>query len=86
MPTYDPEERVFVYGILGGAPRYLSPLDPSQDLGTNITRLLYDPTFEFALFSRSGFKRSVEEAVTERDDLRLFDLTDIVAALEQLSS
>ncbi len=45
-----------------------------------------DPTFEFALFSRSGFKRSVEEAVTERDDLRLFDLTDIVAALEQLSS
>jgi hypothetical protein len=31
------------------------------------------------------FRRSVEEAVTERDDLRLFDLTDIVAALEQLS-
>nr|WP_255516682.1 DUF234 domain-containing protein [Haloferax sp. KTX1] len=40
------------------------------------------PTYEFALFSRSGFKRSVEEAAAERDDLRLFDLSDIVAALE----
>jgi hypothetical protein len=41
-----------------------------------------DPTYEFALFSRSGFKRSVEEAADERDDLRLFDLPDIVAILE----
>jgi len=41
-----------------------------------------EPTYEFALFSRSGFKRSVEEAADERDDLRLFDLSDIVAVLE----
>jgi hypothetical protein len=41
-----------------------------------------EPTYEFALFSRSGFKRSTEEAVDERDDLRLFDLSDIVAVLE----
>jgi len=27
------EERVFVYGVFGGTPRYLSPLDPSQSLG-----------------------------------------------------
>ncbi|SNR62596.1 ATP-binding protein [Halorubrum vacuolatum] len=43
VPTYDPEDRVLVYGIFGGTPRYLSPLDPSQDLGENITRLLCDP-------------------------------------------
>jgi AAA+ ATPase superfamily predicted ATPase len=42
-----------------------------------------EPTYEFALFSRSGFKRSVEEAADERDDLRLFDLSDIVAILER---
>ncbi|MCL9814977.1 hypothetical protein AArcSt11_15070 [Natranaeroarchaeum aerophilus] len=41
-----------------------------------------EPTYEFALFSRSGFKRSVEEAADEREDLRLFDLSDIVAVLE----
>jgi hypothetical protein len=42
-----------------------------------------EPTYEFALFSRSGFKRSVEEAADERADLRLFDLSDIVAVLER---
>lgn len=41
-----------------------------------------EPTYEFALFSRSGFKRSVEDAADERDDLRLFGLSDIVAILE----
>ncbi|MFC6993164.1 ATP-binding protein, partial [Haladaptatus sp. GCM10025707] len=43
VPTYDPEERVFVYGVFGGTPRYLMPLDPSQRLGENINRLLCDP-------------------------------------------
>ena len=43
VPSYDPEERVFVYGVFGGTPRYLNPLDPSQTLGENITRLLCDP-------------------------------------------
>jgi hypothetical protein len=42
-----------------------------------------EPTYEFALFSRSGFNRSVEEAADERDDLRIFDLSDIVTALER---
>ncbi len=35
---------------------------------------------EHALFSRSGFKRSVEEAATEREDLRLFTVDDVVTA------
>jgi AAA+ ATPase superfamily predicted ATPase len=43
VPTYDPEQRVFVYGVFGGTPRYLNPLDPSRSLGENITRLLADP-------------------------------------------
>ncbi|RJX50331.1 ATP-binding protein [Halonotius pteroides] len=43
VPTYDPEERVFVYGVFGGTPRYLNPIDPSQSLGANITQLLYAP-------------------------------------------
>jgi len=40
-----------------------------------------DPTHEYALFSRSGFKPSVEEAADERDDLRLFTVDDVVEAL-----
>ncbi len=43
VPTYDPEERVFVYGVFGGTPRYLAPLDPSRNFGENVTRLLCDP-------------------------------------------
>lgn len=41
-----------------------------------------DPEYEYVLFSRNGFKRSVEAAATERDDLRLVRLTDVVAALD----
>ena len=41
-----------------------------------------EPAYELALFSRSGFESSVEEAADERDDLRLFDLSDTVAVLE----
>ncbi|WP_247729892.1 ATP-binding protein [Halovivax limisalsi] len=36
----------------------------------------------YALFSRSGFKPSVEEAAEERDDLRLFAVEDVVSALQ----
>lgn len=36
---------------------------------------------EYALFSRSGFKPSVQEAAQERDDLRLFTVEDVVEAL-----
>ncbi|MCH7661117.1 MAG: ATP-binding protein [Euryarchaeota archaeon] len=37
----------------------------------------------YALFSRSGFKQSVEEAATERKDLRLFTVEDVVSSLMQ---
>lgn len=40
-----------------------------------------DPEYEYALFSRSGFKRSVREAAEDRDDLRLFDLDSVVDAI-----
>jgi AAA+ ATPase superfamily predicted ATPase len=39
------------------------------------------PDMEYALFSRSGFSDSVTEAAAERDDLRLFTLDDVIAAL-----
>lgn len=44
VPAYNPETRVRTYGVFGGTPRYLAPLNPSQSLGENITRLLCDPT------------------------------------------
>ena len=39
------------------------------------------PEYEYVLFSRSGFNPSVEEAAACRDDLRLFELDEIVDAL-----
>jgi hypothetical protein len=42
-----------------------------------------DRVVEYALFSRSGFKQSVTEAASQRDDLRLFSLTDVVTALTE---
>jgi AAA+ ATPase superfamily predicted ATPase len=38
---------------------------------------------EYALFSRSGFKPSVKEAASQRDDLRLFTVNDVVNALAE---
>ncbi len=38
---------------------------------------------EYALFSRSGFKQSVTEAASQRNDLRLFTATDVVNALTE---
>ena len=40
-----------------------------------------DRVVEYALFSRSGFEPSVEEAATQRDDLRLFTVADVVDRL-----
>ncbi|MFC7076850.1 ATP-binding protein [Haloarcula halophila] len=42
-----------------------------------------DRTERYALFSRSGFNPSVEEAATDRDDLRLFSVGDVVTALSE---
>lgn len=43
VPEYGPEDRVFVYGVFGGTPRYLDPIDASRPLGDNVARLLCDP-------------------------------------------
>ncbi|ELZ00914.1 ATPase [Natrialba chahannaoensis JCM 10990] len=40
------------------------------------------PTQEYALFSRSGFTPAVEDAAENRTDLQLFDLEEIVTALQ----
>jgi AAA+ ATPase superfamily predicted ATPase len=39
------------------------------------------PTVEYVLFARSGFERSVREAAAEREDLRLFELEEVVRVL-----
>lgn len=39
-----------------------------------------DTDTEYALFTRSGATRSVQEAVSERDDLQLFDLDTVTSA------
>ncbi|WP_264556752.1 ATP-binding protein [Halocatena marina] len=39
------------------------------------------PNYEYALFSRAGFTASVEEVASERDDLRLFTVEDVVGLL-----
>lgn len=41
-----------------------------------------DPEYEFALFSRSGFKRSVQEAAAEDEALQLHSLDDVVRTLK----
>jgi len=43
VPEYSPEERILTYGVFGGTPQYLKPLDSTASLGENITTLLCDP-------------------------------------------
>ena len=67
-----------------------SPLgyDAFSRLRERVEQLRWTPpdggerTNKYALFSRSGFKRSVVEAAEERDDLRLFTADSVVEALE----
>jgi len=40
-----------------------------------------DRRIEYALFSKNGFKRSLKEAVEDRNDLRLFSVEDVVEKL-----
>lgn len=66
-----------------------SPLgyDSLSNLERHVDELRWTPNDgssrveEYALFSRSGFKQSVKEAASEREDLRLFTVEDIVTAL-----
>lgn len=66
-----------------------SPLnyDAFSKLQAHVDELRWTPTgggdrkHEYALFSRSGFTPSVEEAAEDRDEVRLFTVEDITAAL-----
>jgi hypothetical protein len=42
-----------------------------------------DANYEYALFSRSGFASSLEEAADERDNLGLFTVEDVVETLSE---
>jgi AAA+ ATPase superfamily predicted ATPase len=42
-----------------------------------------ETTYQYALFSRSGFEDSVKNVADERDDLRLFSVTDVVTLLKR---
>lgn len=74
--------------IVGECKFQQSPLgyDALSNLHTHADELRWSPqdgsdrVVEYALFSRSGFKTSVEEAAAQRDDLRLFTVTDVVNA------
>lgn len=42
-----------------------------------------DPKYQYALFSRSGFSSAVKEAGSERDDLHLFTVNDVVGLITE---
>ncbi len=67
------------YDVLAALERDVTAVQRSPSSGG-------DPTYEYALFSRSGFTDSVREAATDRSDLSLFELDDVVDVLEQTRS
>ncbi|MFC7070566.1 ATP-binding protein [Halobaculum lipolyticum] len=64
------------YGALSSLEDHVDELRWSPQSGN-------DRVVEYALFSRNGFKPSVEEAAEQREDLRLFSATDVVNALTE---
>lgn len=77
--------------IVGECKFQQSPLgyDALSNLQDHAEKLRWSPqngsdrVVEYALFSRSGFKQSVTEAASQRDNLRLFTVTDVVNALTE---
>ncbi|MCD2200745.1 ATP-binding protein [Halobacterium sp. KA-4] len=75
--------------LVGEAKFQQSPLgyDALSNLEDHAAELRWSPqngsdrVIEYALFSRNGFKPSVKEAATQRDNLTLYTTTDIVNAL-----
>lgn len=43
VPQYSAEDKIRTYGVFGGTPRYLDPIDPTVPLRENIMQLLIDP-------------------------------------------
>jgi AAA+ ATPase superfamily predicted ATPase len=48
VPGYSPQDRLIAYGALGGLPGHLALLDPSQDIASNGSALLLDPSSRLA--------------------------------------
>ncbi|GAB7019636.1 ATP-binding protein [Halostagnicola bangensis] len=77
--------------IVGECKFQRSPLgyDALSSLQTHVDELRWTPDDggdrleQYALFSRSGFKPSVEEAAEDREDLRLFTAEDVVESLNR---
>ena len=64
------------YGVLAGLEDDATYIDWTPASGE-------DPTYEYALFSRSGFTPAVKEEAERRDNIRLFALDDVVRALNE---
>jgi len=64
------------YDILNQLETEAPSIDWTPDSGADLV-------YEYALFSRSGFKQSVEEAAADRDDLRLFTVEDVVSLITE---
>jgi AAA+ ATPase superfamily predicted ATPase len=77
--------------IVGECKFQQSPLgyDALSKLEGHVDELRWTPddggsrTEAYVLFSRSGFKPSVEEAAAEREDLRLFTVEEVVASIDK---
>jgi len=44
VPFYDRRDQLRTYGIFGGLPGHLDEMDPNQDLGRNVARMILDPS------------------------------------------
>lgn len=60
------------YGALASLEDHAGEIRWTPDTGGDVTT-------EYALFARNGATQSVREAVSDRDDLRLFDLDDVTS-------
>jgi AAA+ ATPase superfamily predicted ATPase len=77
--------------VVGECKYQNSPTDYTAltSLETHAEELRWTPpdggtrTVQYALFSRTGFTNTIREVAAERDDLRLYTLADVVAALQQ---
>ncbi|MCU4718913.1 ATP-binding protein [Halapricum hydrolyticum] len=59
------------YSALASLEKHAAEIRWSPDSGDDVSR-------EYTLFARNGFAQSIREAAADRDDLRLFDLAEIV--------
>jgi AAA+ ATPase superfamily predicted ATPase len=63
-PFSDRRDAAYAYGIFGGMPRYLAPVDPSRSLRENVVELVLDP--------RGEVRQQMETALLQESGLRDF--------------